>query len=63
MGSSSHILNGNFLDAFLADEDHVPVDGEPHPEHPPVVLGPHLNDPNWEEEQQGAANNLGGFLW
>jgi hypothetical protein len=25
------------------------------------VLGPHQHDPNWEEEQNGAANNLGVF--
>jgi hypothetical protein len=36
-----YILNGHFPDAFPADEDPVPIDGEPHPEHPPIVLGPH----------------------
>jgi hypothetical protein len=56
-----YILNGNFPDAFPVDEDPVPIDGEQHPEHPPIVLGPHQNDPNWEEEQNGAANNLGVF--
>jgi hypothetical protein len=56
-----YILNGNFPDAFPFDEDLVPIDGEPHPEHPPTVLDPHQNDPNWEEEQNGAANNLGVF--
>ena len=56
-----YILNGNFPDAFPADEDPVPFDGEPHPEHPPVVLGPHAQDPNWENEQNGAAANLGFF--
>jgi hypothetical protein len=41
-----YILNGNFPDAFPVDENPVPIDGEPHPEHPPIVLGPHQNDPN-----------------
>jgi hypothetical protein len=45
-----YILNGHFPDAFPADENPVPIDGEPHPEHPPVVMGPNPNDPNWEEE-------------
>jgi hypothetical protein len=40
------ILNGNFLDAFPADEEPVPVDGEPHPEHPPMVFGPNPQAPN-----------------
>jgi len=56
-----HILNGNFPDAFPADEDPVPFDGEPHPEHGPVVLGHNPLEPNWQNEQQGAANNLGFF--
>lgn len=56
-----YILNGNFPDAFPADEDPVPFDGEPHPEHGPVVLGHNPLEPNWQNEQQGAANNLGFF--
>lgn len=39
-----YILNGNFPDAFPADED--PFDGEPHPEHAPVVLGHNPQEPN-----------------
>lgn len=39
----------------------MPFDGEPHAEHAPVVLGLHPLQPNWEAEQQGAANNLGVF--
>jgi hypothetical protein len=50
-----YILNGNSPDAFPADEDPVPIDGEPHPEHPPVVLGVNPQDPNWQNEQNGAA--------
>lgn len=42
-----YILNGKFPDAFLADEDDVLFDGEPHPDHPPVVMGPHPLNPNW----------------
>ena len=30
-----YILEGEFPNAFPADEDPVPFDGEPHPEHPP----------------------------
>lgn len=41
-----YILNGNFLDAFPADEDPVPFDGELHPEHGPVVLGHNPLEPN-----------------
>lgn len=56
-----YILDGHFPDAFPADEDPVPFDGEPHPEHAPVVMGANPQDPNWEHEQQGAAANLGVF--
>lgn len=56
-----YILDGHFPDAFPAEEDPVPFDGEPHPEHAPVVMGPNLLEPNWENEQQGAATNLGFF--
>jgi hypothetical protein len=55
-----YILNSNFPDAFPVDEDPVPIDGEPHLEHPPIALDPHQHDPNWEEHN-GAANNLGVF--
>jgi hypothetical protein len=55
------ILNGNFLDAFPADEELVPHDGEPHPEHPPMVFGPNPQAPNWQFELNGAATNLGSF--
>ena len=56
-----YILDGHFPDVFPGDEDPVAFDGEPHPEHPPVVMGPNPQDPNWELEQQGAAGNLGMF--
>jgi hypothetical protein len=56
-----YILNGHIPDAFPADEDPVPIDGEPHPEHPPIALGPHQIDPNCEEEQQGTTQILGVF--
>jgi hypothetical protein len=65
MGRSSsvpvYILNGNFPYAFPADEDSVLFDGEPHPEHGPIVFGPHPLEPNWQSELQGAARNLGFF--
>jgi hypothetical protein len=65
MGRSSsvpvYILNGNFPDAFPADEDSVLFDGEPHPEHGPIFFGPHPLEPNWQSELQGAARNLGFF--
>ena len=56
-----YILDGEFPDAFPADEDPVPMDGEPHPEHLPLVMGVNPQPPNWELEQQGAAQNLGVF--
>jgi hypothetical protein len=56
-----YIMNDNFPDAFPVDEDPVPIDGGPYPEHAPIVLGPHQHDPNWEEEHNEAANNLGVF--
>ena len=56
------ILNGHFPDAFPADEDLVPFDGDAHPEHPPIVLGPHpQQDSDWQEEHNGAAEGLGAF--
>lgn len=45
-----YILNGNFPDVFLAEEDPVPFDDKPHPEHGPVVLGLHPLNPNWQNE-------------
>jgi hypothetical protein len=56
-----YILNGHFPDAFPAEEDPVPFDGEPHPEHATIVLGANHLEPNWQNEQQGAAANLGFF--
>ena len=56
-----YILNGNFPDAFPADEDPMPFDGEPHPEHGLVVLGANHLEPNWQNELQGATHNLGFF--
>lgn len=40
------ILNGHFPDVFPADEDPVPFDGEPHPEHGPIVMGPNPQEPD-----------------
>ena len=59
----TYILSGgHFPDAFPADEDLVPFDGDAHPEHPPVVLGPHpQQDPDWQEEHNGAAEGMGAF--
>jgi hypothetical protein len=48
-----YILNGQFPDAFPADEDPISGDGEPYPEHPPVVLGANPQAPNWQQEQNG----------
>ena len=56
-----YILNGNFPDAFPAEEDPVPFDGEAHPEHPPVVLGPNVQEPNWKNEHNGAAPDIDVF--
>ena len=56
-----YILDGEFPDAFPADEDSVPMDGEPHLEHLPLVMRVNPQPPNWEFEQQGAAQNLGVF--
>ena len=56
-----YILNGNFPDAFPADEDPVPFDGKPHPEHGLVVFGANHLEPNWQNELQGATHNLGFF--
>lgn len=56
-----YILNGQFPDAFLGDEDPVPLDGEPHPEFGPIPLGPHPAAPNWQQELNGADLNLGFF--
>lgn len=50
-----------FPDAFPAEEDPVPFDGEPHPEHAPIVLGANHLQPNCQNELQGAAANLGFF--
>lgn len=44
---------------FPADEDSVPLDADPHPEHGPIALGHHPVQPRWQQEVQGAANNLG----
>jgi hypothetical protein len=57
---SVYILNGHFPDVFPADEDPVPLDGEPHPEHPPMVFGPNPQPVNWQK-QNGVALNLGAF--
>lgn len=51
-----YILNGHFPDAFSADKDPVPFDGEPHTDHGPVIMGRH---PIPQGELQGVAGNLG----
>lgn len=56
-----YILNDQSPNAFPAEEDLVPFDGEPHPEHGPVGLGANPLEPNWQNEQQGATPNLGFF--
>jgi hypothetical protein len=56
-----YILNGPFPDVFPADEDPIPLDGDPHTEHPPMVFGPNPQPANWQNEQNGAASNLGVF--
>lgn len=50
-----------FTDAFPTDEGPVLVDGDPHPEHGPIDLGPNPIQPGCEQEPQGASDNL-GFL-
>lgn len=37
---SVYIHNDNILDAFPTDKDPIPFDGEPQPEHDPIVIGP-----------------------
>lgn len=54
-----YILNGNFPDEFAGEEDPVPFDGEPHPEHGPPVMGANPMFPDWQGEQQGADAGLG----
>ena len=56
-----YILNGRFPDVFPADEDPVAFDGEPHPEHPLIVIGHQAQEPNWEDEQNGVAPNIRVF--
>lgn len=56
-----YILNGHFPDAFPANEDPMPFDGVPHPEHASIVMGPNPQDPNWQLEHQGANPELGHF--
>jgi hypothetical protein len=56
-----YILNGNFPNVFLVDENPIPIDGQLYLEHPPIVLALHQHDPNWEEEQNGVVNNLSVF--
>jgi hypothetical protein len=41
-----YILNGHFPDVFPTDEDPILLDGEPHPEHPPMVFGPNPQPAN-----------------
>lgn len=43
-----YILNGNFPDEFLGEEDLVPFDSEPHPEHGPI-MGANPQHPGWQE--------------
>lgn len=54
-----YLLNGNFPDEFQREEDPVPFDGEPHPEHGPPVLGANPMPPDWQGEQQGADMGFG----
>lgn len=54
-----YLLNGQFPDTFLGDEHPVPLNADPHPEHGPIALRPHPVEPNWQQEVNEAANNLG----
>jgi hypothetical protein len=47
---SVYILNGHFPDVLPVDEDLVPLDAEPYPEHPPMVFGPNPQPVNWKNE-------------
>jgi hypothetical protein len=50
-----YILSGHVPDAFPADEDLIPIDGEPHPEHPheflDLILKPQIGSMNIMERQ------------
>ena len=49
------ILDGHFPDIFPLDEDPVPADGNPHPEHGEVGnINIHINQA-WQHELAGAA--------
>jgi len=51
------ILDGHFLDAFPAEEDPVPANGNPHPLH---NVG-HVNvnvDQHWHHDVAGAAQHV-----
>jgi hypothetical protein len=48
-----YILNGNFPDAFPADEDPVPIDGEPHLEHPRSSTTPISTTPTRKKSRMG----------
>lgn len=61
MGGNGRLWSVPVSDDFLDDDDPVPVDGEPYPEHGPIPLGPHPLPPNWQQEMNGAASNLGFF--
>lgn len=45
----------------LLSHTHPLPNGEPHPEHPPVVLGHNPLEPNWQNEHQATLGNLGFF--
>ncbi|TVU06152.1 hypothetical protein EJB05_49350, partial [Eragrostis curvula] len=53
-----YILNGAFPDEFPPGEDHVPLDGNPHPlpHHWPPPMGHHDHEPDWQHEVQGGLN-------
>lgn len=59
--SPVYILGGNwgqFPDNFPTDEEPVPPNGDPHPEHGHVVHGNQNVPPHWVHEIVGAANAL-----
>ncbi|CAL5065434.1 unnamed protein product [Urochloa decumbens] len=51
-----YIIGGQFPDVFPANEDPVPVDGNPHPAHGHIAHANPDIDQNWMHDLAGAAN-------
>ena len=47
------ILNGQFPDAFPAEEDPVPANAQPHPENGPVLEGNNNVLQGWQHDLFG----------